>query len=429
MQQEALFKVKLTVLVATTTRWFPTARFAVALAKAGFEVKAICPSGHPLGKTGTAQDIYAYHGLAPIASFTRAIAAANPDIIIPGDDLAFHHLHEVYLRNRAVKKGEAVCALIERSLGSPESFAVVQARSRTIEIAREEGVRVPPTEVIANLEGLRKWVVRMGLPAALKADGSSGGDGVRIVHTLEEAECAFRSLCKFPALIRAAKRALVNGDTTLVLPSILRCHPTVNAQVFVPGRDANSTVLCWKGTVLAALHCEVLSKADRTGPATVLRFIEDAEMSAATQRIARRLNLSGVYGFDFMREARTGDAYLIEINPRTTQVGHLALGPGRDLPAALYAAVSGEAIQPAPIVTDKDTMALFPQEWIRDSSSPFLRSAYHDVPWGEAELVRACIRSRRPKISWYSPREEFRAFRELVSATYDGSAGGPSYSD
>jgi hypothetical protein len=111
--------------------------------------------------------------------------------------------------------------------------------------------------------------------------------------------------------------------------------------------------------------------------------------------MVRRLNLSGLQGFDFMLETDTGSAYLIEINPRATQVGHLTLGSGRDLPAALYAAVSGEAVHPAPKLTENDTIALFPQEWMRDPESAFLQSAYHDVPWEEPEVLRACLQKIR----------------------------------
>jgi hypothetical protein len=123
-------------------------------------------------------------------------------------------------------------------------------------------------------------------------------------------------------------------------------------------------------------------------------------MTAATAKLARRLNLSGLYGFDFMLEAGGRNAYIIEINPRSTQVGHLALGAGRDIPAALFSAVSGQTVRVAPSVTEKDTIALFPQEWIRDSKSAYLRSAYHDVPWEEPELVRAGIRSRKKRQAW-----------------------------
>jgi predicted ATP-grasp superfamily ATP-dependent carboligase len=149
-------------------------------------------------------------------------------------------------------------------------------------------------------------------------------------------------------LARAVKRALVDHDKTLLWPSLLRRQFVVNAQEFVAGREATSAVACWRGAVLASLHFEVINKRDSAGPSSVVRLVENSEMSFAAEKMVRRLNLSGLHGFDFMLEARTGNAHLIEINPRATQVGHLALGPGRDLPAALYAALSGLALHAAP---------------------------------------------------------------------------------
>jgi hypothetical protein len=399
-----------TILVATTSRWYPTARLAMALASAGCKVEAVCPTLHPLRKTRFVRESYVYHGLAPLNSFARAIAFTRPDFIVPGDDLATRHLHRLHAREQRNGRADSpICALIERSLGNPESFPLVNARAPLMDLAHEEGLRVPPTQVIRNTDDLRKWVARVGLPTVLKANGTSGGDGVRIAHTLAEAERFFEELQSPPMLLRAAKRALVDQDMTLVWPSMLRRRSVVNAQVFVAGREATSAIVCWKGAVLASLHFEVVNQASSRGHATVLRLIENAEISAAIERMARRLGLSGLYGFDFMLEAETGRAYLLEINPRSTQVGHLSLGPGRDLPAALYAALSGNAVQPAPKVTEKDTIALFPQEWIRDPESPFLRSAYHDIPWEEPELVRDCVSNRRKQSTWYSRADRTQA--------------------
>jgi hypothetical protein len=108
-----------------------------------------------------------------------------------------------------------------------------------------------------------------------------------------------------------------------------------------------------------------------------------------------------LYGFDFMLEGHTENAYLIEINPRTTQVGHLALGAGHNLPAALYSALSGDGVPATPKVTEKDTIVLFPQEWMRDPTSEFLQSGYHDVPWEEPALVSDCIRESWAQRAWY----------------------------
>lgn len=403
--------MKPTALIVTTTNWVPTARLAVALANAGFSVEALCPPRHPVGQTHAVSSTHSYQGLAPLRSLVRAIAAAKPDLVLPGDDLAARHLHELY-RRRELPSGDAaglastnLGSLIERSLGSPESFPILQSRAAFMELAREEGIRVPDTEIVKNGEDVKNWVEREGLPTVLKADGTSGGEGVRMVRLTSEAQHVFRRLQAPPLLARAFKRALVDQDNTLVALALLRHRPTVSAQAFVAGHEATSTIACWNGIILAGLHFEVLRKSNAAGHATVVRLIENAEMASAAEKVVRRMGLSGLCGFDFMLEADTGTAYLIEINPRATQVGHLTLGAGRDLPAALYGAVTGHPIRPAPAVTENPTIALFPHEWARDPQSEFLRTGYHDVPWSEPELVHACIRRSRKQTSWYARGE------------------------
>jgi hypothetical protein len=398
--------LKPTVLLITTSRWIPTARLAMALANAGFTVDAVCPSAHPLHKIGAVRRTHAYRGLAPVASIGAGIAASDPGLLIPCDDLATRQLHEVHERSmRRGDAGSAICKLIERSLGSHGSFPIVYARTPFIEMAQAEGVRVPHTALLTNISELQAWIAQMGLPVVLKSNGSSGGEGVRIAQTASEAVTAFKRLQAPPRVAQGIKRAFVDRDKTLIWPSILRSRSIVNAQEFVVGREATSLIACWQGTVLASLHFEVVHKMCSSGPATVIRLIDNPEMTSATQKMALRLGLCGLHGFDFMLEANTGNAYLIEINPRTTQIGHLTLGLGRDLPAALYAAVSGAAIQPAPNLTEKHTIVLFPGEWTRNPESAFLRSAYHDVPWEEPELVRIGLEKHRQQSHWYSQKK------------------------
>lgn len=366
----------------------------MALANAGFTVEAVCPARHPIGKTSAASRIHSYRGVAPIASVRHAIAESEPEFIIPGDDLATWHLHEVYRGEaRAGKTGGLICKTIERSLGDPSSFPVLHARTVFIEIAQKEGVRAPKTKTVTDIEDLRKWTDRQGFPVVLKANDTSGGEGVRIAHNIEQAEQALRSLQAPPMLARAAKRALIDRDTSLVWPSLLRRHYVVNAQTYIAGREATSALACWNGKVIASLHFEVLKKRSCMGHATVIRQIENPEMSAAAEKLVRRLNLSGLHGFDFVLENETGASHLLEINPRATQVTHLTLGAGKDLPAALFAAVTGKALQAAPKVTDENAITLFPHEWMSNPQSQFLQSSYHDVPWQEPELIRYCIQN------------------------------------
>jgi predicted ATP-grasp superfamily ATP-dependent carboligase len=404
------------VLIATTCRWFSAARLAISLANAGFDVDAVCPSHHPLALTSVVRHPHRYHGIAPLRSFASAVSATSPDIIIPCDELALRHLHELYYRAESRgRERSAVCALIERSLGAPRNFRIVSERASFVKIAEEEGIRGPRTQVISDTADLMEWTAKMGFPVVLKSDGTSGGDGVRIARTPQQAENAFHALQAPPSLARAAKRILVDRDARSVWPSILRNQPVISAQTFVEGPEATSTIACWEGTVLASLHCEVLNKHPATGPATVLRLIENADMSTAAEKIARRLGLSGIHGLDFMLETGTGKAHLIEINPRATQVGHLTLGSGRDLPAALYGAVTRNVVNEAPSITDKDTITLFPREWLRNPASPFIQSSYHDIPWEEPEFIRACVGTRRKHADLYSQCKADQPCRQFAS--------------
>jgi hypothetical protein len=395
--------MKPSVLIATTCRWFSAARLAISLAIAGFHVDAVCPSRHPLTRTSVIRQPHKYHAIAPVRSISSALTATSPDIIVPCDELALRHLHELYYRAESRgRERSAVCALIERSLGVPKNFQIVCERTSFMKVAEEEGIRGLRTQVISNTADLMEWTARMGFPVVLKSDGTSGGDGVRIARTPQEAENAFHALQAPPSLARAAKQTFVDRDARSVWPSIFRNRPVISAQTFVEGREATSTIACWEGTVLAGLHCEVLNKHYATGPATVLRLIENADMSTAAEKIACRLGLSGIHGLDFMLEANTGKAHLIEINPRATQVGHLTLGSGRDLPAALYGAVTRNIVRVAPTLTDKDTITLFPHEWLRNPASPFIQSSYHDIPWEEPEFIRACVGTRQKQTELYS---------------------------
>jgi hypothetical protein len=162
-------------------------------------------------------------------------------------------------------------------------------------------------------------------------------------------------------------------------------------QRLVTGHEANSTAACWNGKVLANITVGVLQTLGDRGPSSVVRVISHGEVSASVEKIVARLKLSGLFGFDFIFESLTGDPHLIEMNPRATQICHLAVGPGGDLVASLVAAVAGTTRIDTQPVTQTDIISFFPQEWLRDPASQFLQTTHHDVPWDEPRLVRACI--------------------------------------
>jgi hypothetical protein len=180
-------------------------------------------------------------------------------------------------------------------------------------------------------------------------------------------------------------------------------------QAYINGWPANIGVACWQGEVLAATCAESVATTSATGPSTIARIIHNPEMIDAATRVVRALGLSGMIGFDFMIEAATGAAYLIEMNPRNTPICAVRLGPGRDLAGALVARVSGRPFTERPARTEQDIIVFFPDTWQEDPATHFLYSGYHDVPWEQADLVRELMLPHR--------RDRYRVWRLMRKLT------------
>jgi len=335
------------------------------------------------------------------------------DLVIPCDDLAATHLHDLYEREvLSGRRSSPMAALLERSLGAPSAVASIAARSGLMDIARIEGIRVPETAAVRTLNELDKWLDNNELPAVLKADGTAGGRGVRIVRTRGDAERAFMALCSPPGFVRVLKRAVVDRDLTLILPFVLRKRLLANAQKLISGRDATVSISCWEGKVLASIAFEVLNTWEPNGPASVVRILDNRQMSEAAVKLVRRLNLSGFYGLDFKID-ELNDAYLVEMNPRATQSSHLSFGKNRDLVGGLVAAVSGQTLAETESAVTASIIALFPNEWENDPASEFLRTAYHDVPWSEPELVRTLMKRKSKAAKWLKTRTWSEIYLEI----------------
>ena len=406
------------VLLATTCRWFSAARLAIAFSQVGSVVEMVGPSGHPATKTRALRHRYPFRGLAPGSSFQSAIDQAKPDLIVACDDLSTIELHRLYsvLLQRGGPETRSA-AVLRSSLGPPSCFPALESRSELMALARSLGLRTPETSMVTK-DSLTPWLMKNGFPAVLKADGSAGGRGVQVVRTMAMAEAAFADLSAPPLALRAVKRALFDQDRTLLKPCLQQSAPVVNAQVLVAGRDATLSVACWQGEIVAAISVEVIKKQMQDGPSSVVRLLNHPEMSQCAGRIGRQLGLSGFYGFDFILGERDNYATLIEMNARATQISHLALGTDHDLPLALAAMAGGEPIPPTRPVSDRETIALFPQEWHSDPASEYLSTAFHDVPWQEPRLVEACVDFYTRQKKWYSSRRFVDLYRKVSASPF-----------
>jgi len=375
------------VLLADTNRWALSARLAISLMEVGCEVSAVCPSqAHPLKKTRSIRRIFRYSGVHPVHSLNSAIKLADPDIVVPCCDRSVEHLHELYSRAQSRGgAGAATIALIERSLGPRQSHSIVSSRSELLEIAGQEGIRTPHTCRANSHQDVAAWCAQEPFPWVLKVDGTWGGLGVRVIQSQESIERSFSEINRLFRLSRAVKRLIVNRDSFWLRTCWSRPHYGVVAQSFIAGRPANCAVVCWQGRVLGIICVEVVRSDGPTGPANMVRVVENGEMRFAAERLAARLGLSGFFGLDFIIEERTSAAYLIEMNPRTTPPCHFRLGSGRDLVGGLWSQLAGRPADERQPTTSNDLIAYFPQS--ANSKPATLERCYYDIPTGEPDLV------------------------------------------
>lgn len=403
------------VLLITSCRWFSVARLATAFRRSGCAVEVVCPGNHPVLATRELQGNYRYLGIAPLRSVRTAILASRPDILVPCDDLSMRHLHRLYEAaiNTSDETAAFLCNLIQLSLGDPSGYSITESREKLMEIVRQAGIQTPEAKNVSSVEEVKDWLAWRGLPAVLKADGTSGGEGVRIVHTKGEAARAYRTLRRPLSAPIVAKRALLDGDWTSVPPWLQQQQRSVSIQAFVDGPDANVAAACWEGEVLSSISVEVVETWRPKGPATIIRCIHKDEMAESVTRIVKALGFSGLCGFDFLIDRTTGQPILLEMNARATQTCPLTLGQDRDPVAFLSARVTGQLQRREPLEVPGDTIALFPLAWQGDTTSKTFLSAYHDIPWDEPELIRlgmAQVKDTRRK-RWIERLKQSRLYQ------------------
>jgi glutathione synthase/RimK-type ligase-like ATP-grasp enzyme len=286
---------------------------------------------------------------------------------------------------------------LRRSLGDPERQYRLLSKKHINEIGAGLGIAVPRQRAIAQPREAEDFAREVGYPIVLKKENTHGGMGVLLcrdaaetvtnVFRLRAAGLRQRGVAKYGIGAMAQLppvRALLAGR---------RGQPLI-AQEYVQGSPAFRTFVARGGRVLAGFSA-IAERVDPApfGSSTVVRFIDNPDMARAVAALAEAVGLTGFAGVDFILEAGTGRAVMLELNARVTPTSHLGSLFGTDLCAALIAELTGDreiaSPRPAQLGPPPQIAALFPSELMRDAESEYLRSAYHDIPEDEPELIAA----------------------------------------
>jgi biotin carboxylase len=268
-----------------------------------------------------------------------------------------------------------LAALVRESLGDPKYYGTSIEKTLLPPAARALGVRVPEHAIVADFAAADAFAAVHGYPVVLKRNHSTAGDGVAIATNRDSLQSAFGNLVTSGPLDRPG------GGMWLI-------------QQHIRGHICYENVAAWQGNRLAGFAVDrLVAQGDVKGPAAVIRWFHSPDLRDISTRLVGGFGMSGLFATECVIDERTGDGYLIEINRRLTPGMHIGERIGVDLCAALHAALTGTASpsrsDPAP--GEEGIGVHFPQEWLRDPESSFLRDYPVDVPWDDPELLDAMV--------------------------------------
>ncbi|MEP6996069.1 MAG: ATP-grasp domain-containing protein [Betaproteobacteria bacterium] len=381
------------LLAATATQYIGTARIPGALAANGFDVSLLAPretlaeTSRHIGRIEHLSDDTTPRQWAH--AFAAMVEAVSPRIVLACDDTAQRLLQAIALSppdDMPPTLRLRLAALVRASLGAPEHYRTSVDKTLLPPAAAALGIRVPPYAVVSEIEELVDFSGRHGFPVVLKRAFGAAGEWVEIANDRRQLAAAHAKLASAVTLEveGAASRSLL-------------------AQAHVSGVIRNQNVAAWQGQMLAGFVREkMVAHPPPMGPSTVNRYLHSAETQDFAERLVRGLGMSGLFGIEFIADRDSGAAYLLEINRRITPGTPTGALVGVDLCAALRAVIDEVPNASRTRLDDGEehVIAQFPQEWLRDPGSAYLRDCRVDAPWNDPRLFAAMLALRpRPQRS------------------------------
>lgn len=383
-----------TVLLTGTRISAIPSRMAIRFAEAGCRVAALYPSRmHPLANTAAVASHHHSSVVDPLHSLLAALRESRAKIVVPCDGLAVRHLHALYATLPATEEGAKAAEIIQRSLGDPAAYLLVNSRHEVQTAARTEGLNAAESFAIGRATDPETIAQALPFPWVLKADYTVGRAGTRVVRSMAAARSFIRRAGAPPSLAMVLGQLLVDGDRAAMGEWLRAMRPGISAQRPVPGVPASTVASCWQGEVLATISVEAVSPASgEPGPPATVRIVENEAMEQTARRMAQKLGLSGFQDFEFTLDGESGQATLTEINPYCTAPVYLNAGPGHDPVDAFCRRWLGKApVAQAPVHPDR-LIAYFPQSWAVNPSDPLLATGAYDVPSQDPQLVEQMMR-------------------------------------
>ncbi len=194
----------------------------------------------------------------------------------------------------------------------------VRMRSKALlaDFCVKHGIRVPKTEVLNDMRTIPHAIQKLGLPVVIKGVFYEA----YVCHSIEEANIYFGKL-----------------NAKWGLPII--------AQEYLPGEEYD--VACvgdGKGNLVGAVPMRKLRLTEK-GKAWAGVTIRDKKLYEQAEKLIDALQWRGPCEVEMLKDAKTNEYILVEINPRFPSWIYLSAGAGVNLPLAVVQLALGEKVK------------------------------------------------------------------------------------
>ena len=223
------------------------------------------------------------------------------DMLIPANDVALTAIVEHY---------DSFQDLLHLACPSPAIVDRVLNKELTLETARQCGVRVPRSFLVANSAALSEVAQSVGFPIVLKPAEKKRTD-------------------KFKARVIASA-----SDLERVFPENHEFSPSMLVQEFCSGEGVGVEILISKGEAIAVFQHRRLKELPHGGGVAVVAIAEspNPDLVRSSLALLRALLWEGVAMVEFKVNPADGTATLMEVNGRYWGTISLALLAGMDFP-------------------------------------------------------------------------------------------------
>jgi predicted ATP-grasp superfamily ATP-dependent carboligase len=248
-----------------------------------------------------------------VATLLRYLSQHHHDVLLPTDDATL----SLISRYR-----DAFERVTHVPIPQPRQLAYGLDKARMMVLAERLGIPHPRTGFVQNREQAQAFAEQLGRPVLIKPRSSSGGRGIAYPE---------------PGAV---------GDAWSAANAL---HPYPIVQELIPNgpRYDVCVVVDRQGEAVASfVQKELRHFPVRDGMSTLQESVRRPDLVERTLTLLREIGWYGLAEVEYMEHPETGEALLLELNPRFWASIRLAVSCGVDFPYLLYQVARERPVMP-----------------------------------------------------------------------------------